>query len=395
MSRYSFVRRTRSSVPRPASILAVAALAAIAACTGQAPRAPAVSQQPSTAEPGENLVVSSRILTTRGGRVDWCHARNVIAFDRVTGPGTTEVYAVDPDGSNERCVTCSAPLLPKGLRGQPAWHPSCEFMVIQVQGEHYERSRFEFLSWGIHNDLWLVADDGRWTQKLVTAERLGAALHPHFSDNGDRLFWSARRSTGRAIRQRLLDRTPGSENPWDGWYLSIARFEMPVQSKAVLSDRKDLYASEGGFFESHALRGNTIWLSHTAGGRPLVDDVFYARADGTGRINISASPSTWEEHVEESPGGRLITFNSSRGFAWRHPPDMAATLRLELWARRPDSSQMIQLTWLNARARPGERILTSDYAWGPGGQEIAVYYATFGRGEPTQTIEILRLDQRY
>lgn len=378
-----------------AHLAAGLALVAVAACTVQTQKEPTVAPPQKAVDPGENLVVSSRILTTNGGRLDWCHARNLIAFDRVTSRSTTEVFVISPDGSNERCVTCSAPLLPKGVRGQPAWHPSCEFMVIQAQGEHYQGSRFEFVSWGIHNDLWLVADDGRWTQKLVSVEKLGASLHPHFSDNGERLFWTARRSTGRKIRQRMLDRTPGGENPWDGWYLSIARFVMPVQSKAQLLERVNLYEHEGGFYESHALRGNTIWFSHTTGGRPFVDDVYYARADGAGRINITRSPSTWEEHVEESPGGRLMTFNSSRAFDWRHPPDLAASLRLELWARRVDTGQTHQLTRLNERAKPGTRILTSDYAWGPGGQEIAFYYATFGEGQPAQTIEILRLDRRY
>jgi hypothetical protein len=42
-----------------------------------------------------------------------------------------------------------------------------------------------------------------------------------------------------------------------------------------------------------------------------------------------------------------------------------------------------------------ERVLTSDYAWSPSGREIAIYYATFGRGAVTQKIDILRLDRDY
>jgi hypothetical protein len=114
-----------------------------------------------------NIVVSRRTLTAHGGRVDWCAANNLIAFDRMTGTDSSEVFAIRPDGSAERCVTCNVPGLPKGIRGQPAWHPSGEFLVIQVQGKFYKGSRFEFVSWGIHNDLWLIAANGKWAQRLI------------------------------------------------------------------------------------------------------------------------------------------------------------------------------------------------------------------------------------
>ena len=342
-----------------------------------------------------NIVVSRRTLTAQGGRVDWCAANNLIAFDRMTGADTSEVYVVSPNGSEERCVTCNIPGLPNGIRGQPAWHPSGKFLAIQVQGKFYKGSRFEFVSWGIHNDLWLIAANGKWAQRLVEAEYLGASLHPHFSDDGDRLFWSVRESTGKKIRQRLFHKTPGRENPWDGWHLAIANFKRDASGKAKLANHIELYRGEGGFFESHALREDVIWFSHTKDGRPLVDDIYHARGDGTRRVNITKSPGTWEEHGERSPYGSLITFNSSRSFDWKNPPDTARTLRLELWARQMTTGDILRLTDFNKKRTDSGRVLTSDYAWSPSGREIAVYYATFGRNSITQKIDILGLDGAY
>ena len=37
--------------------------------------------------------------------------------------------------------------------------------------------------------------------------------------------------------------------------------------------------------------------SATPNGRPMVDDVYRARSDGTLRLNITRSQDTWEEHV--------------------------------------------------------------------------------------------------
>ena len=342
-----------------------------------------------------DLLEFGRTLTTQGGRVDWCAANNLIAFDRVTGTDSSEVFVIRPDGSGERCITCEVPGLPKGVRGQPAWHPSGEYLIIQVQGKFYSGNRFEFVSWGIHNDLWLVAANGKWAQRLIETEYLGASLHPHFSDTGDRLFWTVRESTGKKIRQRLFLKTPGRENPWDGWHLAVANFKRSVSGKAELTRHSGLYRGEGGFFESHALKSNVIWFSHTRSGRPFVDDVYHARSDGTRRVNITKSPGTWEEHAEPSPGGSLVTFNSSRSFDWKHPPDTAKTLRLELWARRTDTGNIFRLTDLNRQQAGRSRVLTSDYAWSPSGREIAVYYATFGTDGVTQKIDILRLDRAY
>jgi hypothetical protein len=342
-----------------------------------------------------NIVVSRRTLTEHGGRVDWCAANNLIAFDRMTGKDNSEVFVIRPDGSGERCVTCNTPNLPKGIRGQPAWHPEGRFLVIQVQGKFYKASRFEFVAWGIHNDLWLVAADGSWAQRLLETDYLGASLHPHFSDTGDRLFWSVRESTGTKIPQRLFPKTPGMENPWDGWHLAIANFKRDATGKARLTDRVDLYRGQGGFFESHALKKNLIWYSHTAGGRPFVDDIFRAHLDGSRRVNITGSPGTWEEHGEPSPDGHLVTFNSSRNFDWKHPPDNAGSLRLELWARQTSTGKAYRLTDFNKQAAGRARVLTSDYAWSPSGDEIAVYYATFAGGSVTQKIDILSLDRAY
>jgi hypothetical protein len=342
-----------------------------------------------------NVLVSRRTLTARGGRVDWCASNNLIAFDRMTGTDTSEVFVIRPDGNGERCITCNMPGLPKGIRGQPAWHPSGEFLVIQVQGRFYKGSRFEFVSWGIHNDLWLIAANGKWAQRLIETEYLGASLHPHFSDTGDRLFWTVRKSTGKKIRQRLFHQTPGKENPWDGWHLAIANFKRDFSGKAKLTNRIDLYRGEGGFFESHALRSDVIWFSHTKSGRPLVDDIYRARWDGTQRVNITKSPGTWEEHGEPSPGGSLVTFNSSRSFDWKNPPDTAKTLRLELWARQMRTGNIFRLTDFNKQLKDRGRVLTSDYAWSPFGREIAVYSATFGRDSITQKIDILRFNQAY
>jgi len=91
----------------------------------------------------------------------------------------------------------------------------------------------------------------------------------------------------------------------------------------------------------------------------------------------------------------LITFNSSRNFGWKNPLDTARTLRLDLWAREVSTGNVFRLTNFNQELNIRGRVLTSDYAWGPTGREIAVYYATFGSNSINQNIDILHLDRPY
>jgi len=54
-------------------------------------------------------------LAERGGRVDWHKgdAHALIAYDAISDARrkNTEVYTIEPDGSQQRCVTCDTPLL--------------------------------------------------------------------------------------------------------------------------------------------------------------------------------------------------------------------------------------------------------------------------------------------
>ncbi len=336
------------------------------------------------------LVVERFELTRDGGRVDWCHAEDLIAFDREHEDGSMDVYTVRPDGTGERCVTCGLEALPRGIRGQPAWHPSCDYLLLAVQGEHYGGTRFEHVSWGIHDDLWAVAVDGSWAERLLEVPYLGATLHPQFSDTGERVFWAARQSTGETVV--TIEEVPGDENQWDGWYLSVADWVPPVDGGPALANRVDLYTDTGGFYESHGLIDDTLWYSHTEGGAWLVDEGFSARLDGEGRVNHTHSEGTWEEHVDPSPNGGLITFNSSRHVRWSHPPSTAATLELEIHALTEDG-QVVQLTRYADEMPPMTRAVTSDYSWGPQGRFIASYHVELRLGRYEQIIEVLELDR--
>jgi hypothetical protein len=362
---------------------------------------------PSGLERPEPRVRALRVLTEDGGFLDWCARSDSIAFAREgENSWTSEIWAIRPDGSGERCITCgseqllegAAPGLPRRarrFRSHPAWHPSCEYLAIQVGGEHFRPGQFERPPFGIHADLWLVAADGSWAEPVEQVERLGGVMGPGFSERGDRLFWSARRRTDEVYPQSPFFRTPGRQNPWDGWQLVVAGFERPPGGPASLTDRRELYGDEPGIKRASALVGETLWLSLTEGRRGLVDEIFRAPLDGSSpRVKLVESRGTWEEQPVPSPWGTLVAYRSSLPTAWELPPQPLGTLRLELWALTRDGTR-VQLTGLNDADRR-RRVLVQDLAWGPTGEEIAIYTSRFEAGQPPRNaIEILSLNAAF
>jgi hypothetical protein len=371
--------------------------AALAAAVLAAGCGSPLSGEPQKPAPGGPVALTRTLVYEDAGRLDWCHGNNQLAFDRSTRAGSSEVWTVDADGQNDRCLTCDLPGLPKGLRGQPAWHPSCRWLVIQVSNRHARGGRYEQLAWGIHHDLWAIAADRSFAVPLVSGGPLQAALDPHFSRDGTRLLWSARQSTGRRIVQKAGQRTPGAENPWEGWHLSHAPVAIGRDGRPRLGARVDLFrgSPDGGFYQGHALTADTVWFSHTARGLPYVDDVYRARADGSNLVNLTRSPGIWDQYGSPAPAGKLVAFSSSAPFPWRHPPDGIANLRLELFALASDGRR-VQLTHLSEQlaGEGGGRGVIGEHAWGPGGKQIAFLYEVFEPdGAPERRIGVIELGE--
>jgi hypothetical protein len=251
--------------------------------------------------------------------------------------------------------------------------------------------------WGINNDLWLLAADGTWAELIAPTPLNGAALHPQFSDTGDRLFWAEREATG----QNLGLATPGGENPWLNWHMVIAPFSRSGSGAGgvtTLGARQTPLRGTGSFFETHQLTGNSIWFSRTQGNRAYVDEGMTATADGTALANLTNNPRAWEEHAAPSPNGWLLTFNSSRDFPFDGQAGQSfPELQMELYALPTQNGTPlpgavpIRLTQVNT---PGQQAVTADYDWGPNGRQIVSYYVLKNSsGAITrQTIEILTLN---
>jgi hypothetical protein len=268
-------------------------------------------------------------------------------------------------------------------------------MAIEIGTKHFKPSQHERSPFGINHSLWLIAADGSWVEEIVAVEKSESAMAPHFSETGDRLFWSARVPTGVKQQQGMLNQAPGGESPWNGWYLSIADFERPEGGRAKISNRVDLYKDEKGWFGATALTGDTIWFAHTPDGHGYIDEPYRAKVDGSEREKVVSAGRSWDDQGQPSPWGSLFTYRSSQPYAWKSGQTPIGTLRLELWALTRDQERVV-LTTYNKPVSRTKRVLLYDYAWGPRGRQIAMYTLTYQvRAQPRHLIEILRLNDAF
>ena len=316
------------------------------------------------AAPGPTV---TRITTLKesGGRVDWS-PWNVIAFDQLGADNYFDVFTMNPDGSNERCLTCNRPELPNRHIGNPAWHPSGAYIVFQSQKANAPANPisdyFANPGSGINNDLWLM-DSGATRFWRLTDVPLnhGGVLHPHFSNQGDKLVWT--------------ERLTAQGGPIGQWALKLADFRIVDDTPRIENVRTYQPGAQFRFYETHGFTpdgrkllfsGNLEPGQSESGGDIYTGDLI------TGQVtNLTSTLTEWDEHARNSPGGGWIAWMSSMG-----PGGNAQLPRSDFWLMRADGSSKRQVTFFNQAGRP-EHIpggaTAADSSWSPDGTRLLGY----------------------
>lgn len=357
------VQRRHSSKPL-ILILIVVGLAFSSACS--APR------------PANAVSIQEKRITDRGGRLDWYKGvkHNLVAFDAIVDDTTknTELYTMQPDGSDRFCVTCNAPVR-KGFIGQPVWHPNGEHIIFQVENENSRHTLFNHMAWGINNDIWIIKRDGSGAELIYQTKLNHAALHPQISPDGKTIIFSARTPTGR-VNFSWRNLTPGGENHWEGWSIVSGRLDLTKSGTDKISNLKTIIANDRSFFETHqVLEDGSIVFSQTKNGAPYVDDIYMMSAGGGNIRKLVDSPKTWDEHGLFSPDRKFLAFISSRhDTSWRAPKSRAKDLQTELYVQRRADGALRKVTDFNGGRR---RYLASDFSWRKDSKAIMVQAAPF------------------
>ena len=321
-------------------------------------------RRPNAPPDSEGSTIRVTTLTENGGRLDWSERLNLIAFDRLDGD-RFNIYTMRPDGSDVKCLTCDRRRgSPAKSVGNPAWHPSGDYIVFQAQNDYKGLGKitdyFANPGAGVNNDVWVMDRDGRRFWRLTnTPPRTGGVLHPQFSRDGRRLFWAER------VDAKGLSGT---------WSLRLADF-VPGDNVRIENEKTFQPGAAARIYESHGFSPDDELLFSGNPG-PGFGNIYLFNPRTNALKDLTPTPEDWDEHAHFSPDGRKIVWMTSRGIPGKV---RAERLRTDYWIMDPDGSNKRRLTYFNEPGHPESEkdgLTAADFAWSPDGSRIAAYLIT-------------------
>ena len=316
---------------------------------------------------GKNYKLRSiTTLKENGGRVDWSHSgNNLIAFDKKGEDGYYDIYTMNSDGSDEKCLTCNHPDLPNKNIGQPAWHPTGKYIVMQVEKKNHKKvhSLRTNPGSGHFNDIWLLnVRTGDATLLFeVPNDKNHGILHPHFSNNGTKLSWSEMYEEPNIF---IKDKVFGY------WKLKVADFVIK-SGMPELKNIREFQPGDSAFYENHGFSADGTKLIFSSnfkkGIQVLQRNDIYVMELGDKSV-IQLTNESYNEHAIYSPDGKKIVWMSNKDNINRGT---------DYWIMNSDGSGKQRLTYFNKPGHShykGKKITTADFSWSPEGKRIAAYY---------------------
>jgi Tol biopolymer transport system component len=322
--------------------------------------------------------ISDNIIKKDGYRVSWSKNLDIILFDKMQSDEFYDIYTMNPDGSNEICLTNNSNFL-KGHKGCGDWHPSGDYIVFTSQKDEYFGSNIPVLKnllsklavpgEGINCDLWVMNKEGSksWPltnlptkTRLLDKQPYTGVLHPHFSNDGSKLFWS--------------ERIAGGEQ-WGEWVLRVADFKIKNDTPLI----ENIVTHQPGnipcFYESHGFSPDDkkIIFSGNLEENQHVNhlDIYTYDLESLELLKLTDSSSEWDEHAHFTMDGERIIWMSSEGYSMNTERDWWNYLETDYWMMNSDGSEKTRITFYNQVISENYRIICSDCSISPDGSKLA------------------------
>lgn len=329
-------------------------------------RQPAASD--STGEQPDACGVKRIEILTDGTRPDYSWDGKRIAFDRKVKK-TYEVFIMDADGSDERCLTCGddIPLEMRGKhKGKATFHPGGRYLLFSAENEHGKGKMIHTPGFGDEHDFWVTDLESGGFKRLTNVPKGHALQYPRFSPDGKRLLFSERYVKGKM-------RTMGAE--FGQWWLKFATFEVtdqgPTFTKVVKSE-----PGGKGFYEPHGFTPDASGIIFTAALTPgksqILGDIYTYHLGTRKLINLTESDDLHDEQALYSPDGKKI--------AWMRGP-FVGMLKLayasDVYLMDADGKNRVRLTRFNIPGAPEYNeghTLIDKIAWHPDGTSLVTAF---------------------
>jgi Tol biopolymer transport system component len=289
-----------------------------------------------------------------GGMADWSAATNLIAYSSKDASGTYQLHTVQPDGTGDVCLTCTA------VSGGPAvnrhkvgavWSADGKWIVVAVEDPRYPLMYWRTTDWateliinGTSTDLYAVSADGQvWSQLTHYSNNAPGqpgyaqgVMSPDFSDDGTTLTWS-----------KMVGSASGTA-PYGTYRLMSANFSIGANGLPTLQNTQDITpATATPFVEAHNSSPDgtqVLYTSYASPTSPNNMDVFVLDQSTGTTTQLTTSP-LWDEHASFSPSGAKIAYMAGQLGV--------GPMTADIMIMNPDGSNKQRLTAFNVKGQPG------------------------------------------
>lgn len=314
-------------------------------------------------------IASIATIATNAARMSWGHKLDLIAYDRLGDDKFYDVWTMKPDGSDQKCLTCDHPNLPNKNMGNPDWHPSGDYILFQAErADNPGDSRAARPGAGVHNNLWVIAPDGKQAWQLTDlTERATGVLHPHFSYDGTNVVWAQ------------MSAFPTKEEGVVGgqWSLKVADFVVSGDTPS-LSNIQTFEPNGKVLYETHGFSpdgSKIIFTAKTPGQPSWAMDIYTLDLKSQKLTNLTSSNNHWDEMGTYSPSGQKIVWLSTNGIISDNWNGDLGKFRSEVFMMNGDGSEKMRLTFFNDSDSPeflSTNTHTGDMSWNLDGTKLLV-----------------------
>lgn len=344
-----------------------------------------------------------------GHGLDWSSRRNLLAIASKDESGIMQVYTMRPDGGDVRCLTCTevsgGPRL--GVhKGVPHWHPSGDYIFLQVERENHGGNRqFAEPGNGRWNDIWATTPNGdRWWRLTdYSANPESGVLFPVPSRDGRRLAWAERFAGPRNPVAALLSLAAlrPIKDVWGYWRMNVGDIVIDGFGNVNLTGIQSF--TPGGSAQNAPANSNAGAAFYEMQEWSRDDSAIYFAADierphphvlDVWRIDLRTQQLTaltstsdhWEEHISFSSNGQHGALMSSECCTWN--PGDVRTLVAELYLTDANGGNHLRLTNFNTPGAPeftqGIKIAATKGVWSPDGRQLAFNRQVVREEAPTE-----------
>lgn len=330
-----------------------------------------------------------KLIMPGGSFPVWSPVTNKITFTKKVKE-TYEVFIMDPDGSNLKCLTCNKPALENcGHRGQSYWHPSGKYIIFSAENAEFPRQGLGVPhrpGLGRNFNVWIMNADGNYFWQLTDYPENWGVIETKFSHDGTKIYWNEEFSMEKYPTGKPEDPIPHLGSYWGHKSFTYRRGEELCAWRVVYAD---ITFEEGNPTISNIIKLNPpdgLTLIEANGFTPDDEGFIYSYAPyeetkgislwgelyttdlkGNNLKRLTFTPYMHDEDPVYSPNKKQIIYKESTKGQGK-PTD-----GMEIFLMDADGGNRIQLTHFSDPGYPEYRdnwLQITEIDWSPNGKKI-------------------------